>query len=143
VGLHVRTQVRAVGKSFAAMRASVRLLSGVRPEVALQQPRPAEHLSAHVTRVRQLVRQLVHRECGHADIRLTAHVAPLGRLRVQAPVRLLVPGQIRRRGVPFSTLGARVLGRSSGRSGANVGANDGRRAAGRLVADDALVAGRR
>jgi len=78
--------------------------------MALQQPRPTEHLSAHVTRVRQLVRQLVHRERGHADVRLSAHVAPLGRLRVQAPVRLLVPRQVRRRRVVLATVSARVTG---------------------------------
>jgi len=55
----------------------------------------------------------VHGERGHADVRLAACVAPLGRLRVEAPVRLLVPGQVRRRRIVFSAVSARVAGCSS------------------------------
>jgi len=105
---HVRAQVGPVRERFAALRARVRLLAGVRPQVALQQPRPAEHLAAHAARVRQLVREQVHGQRGHAHVRLAAHVAPFGRLRVQAPVRLLVPRQVRRRRVVLAAVRARV-----------------------------------
>jgi len=60
--------------------------------------------------VRQLVREQVHGQCWHADVRLAASVAPLGRLRVQAPVGLLVSGQVRRRGVVLAAISASVTG---------------------------------
>jgi len=142
VGLHVGAQVGTVGERFAAVSATVRLLAGVRSQVALQQPRPAEHLAAHAARVCELVRELVHGQRGHAHVRLAAHVAPLGGLRVQAPVRLLVSGQVRRRGVPLAALGARVLGRSAGRRAGKVGADHRGRADGRLVVGGTLFAGR-
>jgi len=107
---HVRAQVGPVRERFATLRARVRLLAGVRPKVALQQPRPAEHLSAHAARVRQLVREQVHCQCWHADVRFAASVAPLGRLRVQAPVGLLMSGQVRRSGVVFAAIRASVTG---------------------------------
>lgn len=110
VGHHVRTQVGPIGERFSALGARVRFLAGVRPQVALEQPRPAEHFPAHAARVRQLVREQMHGQGGHANVRLAARVAPLGRLRVQAPVRLLVPGQVRRRRVVFAAVRARVPG---------------------------------
>jgi len=142
VGLHVGAQVGTVGERFAAVSATVRLLAGVRPQVALQQPRPAEHLSAHAARVCELVRELVHGQRGHAHVRFAAHVAPFSRLRIQAPVRLFVSGQIRRRGVPLAALGARVLGRAAGRRPCKVGADHCCCADGRLVVGRALFAGR-
>jgi len=78
--------------------------------VALQQPRPAEHLAAYAACVRQLVREQVHGERRHADVRFAARVAPLCRLRVQAPVCLLVPRQVRRRRVVLAAIRARVTG---------------------------------
>jgi len=107
---HVRAQVGPVRERFAALRARVRFLAGVRPQVALQQPRPAEHFAAHAARVRQLMREQVHGQRGHAHVRFAARVAPFRGLRVEAPVRLLVPGQVRRRGVVFAAVRARVPG---------------------------------
>lgn len=94
MGLHVGAQIGAVGKRLAAVGATVWLFSCVRPEMALQQPRPRKQLAAHIAAVRQLVRQNVHGQRGHRDVRLAAHVALFGRLRVKAAVCLLVPGQI-------------------------------------------------
>lgn len=110
VGLHVRAQVAAVGERFAAVRAPVRLLAGVRSEVALQQPRPREQLAADSARVVQFVGQQVHGQRWHTDVGLATGDALLGRLRVEAAVGLLVPGEVRRGGVLLAALGARVLG---------------------------------
>ena len=110
VGLHVGAQIRPVGERFAAVRAPVRLLAGVTSQVALEQPRPGEHLAADAATVGQLVSEHVHRQGWHAHVRLATVDALLRGLRVEATVRLLVPGQIRRRGVLFAALGARELG---------------------------------
>jgi len=96
VRLHVRPQIRAIGERLAAVGASVGLLAGVTTQMALKQPGPREHLAADPATVRQFVRQNVHRQGGHADVRLAAVDALLGRLRVDAAMRLLVPRQIRR-----------------------------------------------
>jgi len=55
------------------------------------------------------MREHVHRQGGHADVRLAAVDALLGRLRVQAAMRLLVPRQIRRCGVLLAAFGTREL----------------------------------
>jgi len=110
VGLHVRPQIRAVGERLAAVGASVRLLAGVAAQMTLQQPGSREHLAAYATTVGELVREHVHRQGGHADVSLAAVDALLGRLRVETAMRLLVPRQVRRRGVLLAALGARELG---------------------------------
>lgn len=94
--LHVRPQIRTIGERLAAVSASVGLLAGVATQMTLKQPRPREHLAADPATMRQLVRQNVHRQSGHTDVRLAALDALLGRLRVDAAMRLLVPRQIRR-----------------------------------------------
>jgi hypothetical protein len=108
VRLHVGPQVGPVGEGLAAVGAPVRLLPGVRAEVALQQPRPGELLAADAAAVGQLVREQVHRQGGHADVGLAARHALLRRLRVQAPVGLLVPRQVAGGGVLPPALAARV-----------------------------------
>jgi len=82
--------------------ASVWLFAGVAAQMTLQQPGSREHLAAHAAAVRELVREHVHRQGGHADVSLAAVDALLGRLRVDAAVRLLVPRQIRRGRVLFA-----------------------------------------
>ena len=52
--------------------------------------------------MRQLVREHVHRQSGHADVRLATMDALFGRMRVDAAMRLLVPGQIRRGRILFA-----------------------------------------
>lgn len=47
MGLHVRPQVGPVGEGFPAMGAPVRFFPGVGPEMALEEPRPAELFTAH------------------------------------------------------------------------------------------------
>lgn len=54
--------------------------------------------------MRQSVREEVHSQSGHADVRLPARVALLRRLRVQTTMRLFVAGQVRRGGVHFAAL---------------------------------------
>lgn len=108
VRLHVCSQIRAIGERLAAVGASVGLLASVAAQVALQEPGPREHLATHAATVRKLVREHVHRQGGHADVRLAAVDALLGRLRVDAAMRLLVPRQIRRGRVLLATLAAHV-----------------------------------
>lgn len=108
MSLHVRAEVGPVGESLTAVRAAVRLLAGVRPQVALQQPRPRELLTAYAAAVRQFVSQQVHGQCGHADVSLAAGNALLCRLRVQASVGLLVPRQVAGGGVLLPAFGADV-----------------------------------
>lgn len=102
VGLHVGAEIRPVGERFAAMRASVRLLARVTSQVALQQPRPGEHLAADAAAMCQLVSEHVHRQGRHAHVRLATVDALLRRLRGDATVCLLVPRQVRRRRVLFA-----------------------------------------
>ena len=102
MGLHVGAEIRAIGERFAAVRAPVRLLTRVTSQVALQQPRPGEHLTAHAATVRQLVGKHVHRQSWHADVRLAAVDAFLRRLRVDATMRLFVSRQVRRGRVLFT-----------------------------------------
>lgn len=60
--MHVRTKVASVSKSFATVRASVRLLASVCAHMTLEQPWPREVLSAYRTLVRCLMREKVHTE---------------------------------------------------------------------------------
>jgi len=82
--------------------------------VALQQPRPAERFATHITLVLEVMGEQVHSHGGHGDVNFPTGGALLGHLAIYAPVRLLVPAQVRRRGVGFATLAAGVpLGSSS------------------------------
>ena len=91
------------------MRAPVRLLARVTSQVALQQPRPGEHLAADAAAVGQLMSEHVHGQRRHADVRLAAVDALLRRLGIEASVRLLVPGQVRGGRVLLAALRAREL----------------------------------
>ena len=108
VRLHVRAQVGAVGEGLAAVRAAEGLLAGVGTHVALQQPGPREGLAAHAALVAQVVREHMHGQRGHGHVRLAARRALARQLAVQAAVRLLVAAQVRRRGIRFAALAARV-----------------------------------
>ena len=110
VGLHVSSEVGAIGERLAAVSASVRLLSRVGTEVTLEQPGPGKGLPTDVARMFEVVGEDVHGQCWHADVHLVAVGTFLGLLAVQAAVGLLVTGQVGRRGVMLPTLATRVAG---------------------------------
>ena len=76
--------------------------------MALQQPRPAESLAAHVTLVLEVVGQQVHGHGGHGHVHLPTGWALLGHLAVQRAVRLLVAAQVGGGGVGLAALVAGV-----------------------------------
>ncbi len=84
-------------------------MARVRPQMPLQQPWPGEGLPTYVTLVIQVVGEDVHRESRHGNIHLSADVALFGISRIQAPVGLLVSGQVGTGGVVLSTFAALVL----------------------------------
>jgi hypothetical protein len=108
VRLHVRAQVGAVCKGLAAVRTAEGFLARVRAHMALQQPGPGEGFAAHAALVAQIVREQVHSHGRHGHVHLATRWATPCQLAVQAAVRLLVAAQVRRRGVSFATLSARV-----------------------------------
>lgn len=87
MGLQVGAQVGPVGESPVAVLARERLLAGVGADVSLQQPWPAERLTAHVAYARQGVRADVHLERAERVVRL---VAVLATERLGGAVRLVV-----------------------------------------------------
>ena len=84
VGLHVSPQVALVGKSLRALVARERLLSGVRPDVALQQPGPREGFPAEgaPAALDRCVGSHVHRQGGRRVALLHAMVACLWGLQL-------------------------------------------------------------
>ena len=60
------------------MSTPVRLLSGVRPHVTLEQPGPGESFVADLTLVAEAVGEDVHLQGGGGHILLVADVATLG-----------------------------------------------------------------
>lgn len=108
VRLHVSAQVGTVSKGLPTVRAPERLLARVRAHVALQQPRAAECLAAHVAFVLEVVREQVHGHGRHGHVHLPTRRALLGHLAVHTTVRLFVAAQVGRRGVAFAALVARV-----------------------------------
>lgn len=58
----MRAQIRAVGESAMAMIAAEGLLARVRPDVALQKPRPGESLAAEMALAGQRVGSDMHLE---------------------------------------------------------------------------------
>lgn len=108
--LHMRPQIGPIRERLAAMRAPIRLLPGMRPQMALQQPRPREELTAYPARVIQLMREQMHSQRRHTHVRFPAGNAFLRRLRIQASMSLLMSRQVGRGRVLFPALGARILG---------------------------------
>ena len=78
-------QVALVSKSLRALVARERLLSGVRPDVALQQPGPGEGFAAEGTpaALDRCVGSHVHRQGGRRVALLHAMVAGLRGLQLQ------------------------------------------------------------
>lgn len=106
--LHVGAQVRAVREGLPAVGAPEWFLAGVGAHVALQEPRPAERLPAHVTLVLEVMSEQVHGHGGHGHVHLPTGGALLCQLAVKRTVCLFVPAQVGRRGVGFATLVAGV-----------------------------------
>ena len=109
VCLHVRPKVGPIRKGLSAHRAGIRLVTSVGAQVALQQPGSREGLTAHVTLVVEVVREDVHGERWHGHVHLATDVALLGIGGVEAPVGLLVPGEVGTGGIVLATLGADIL----------------------------------
>ena len=99
VRLHVGAKVRPVGERLEALVARVRLLSRVRPDVTLQQPRSRERLRAYGAHMLAPMRQQVHRQRRLRHVSLAARRARLGAARLDGAMRLLVARQVRRCGV--------------------------------------------
>lgn len=110
MGLHVGSKVGAVGEALLAHVASVGLVARVGSHVTLQKPGAGKGLAADTALVVQVVGEDVHRKGRHGHVHLATDVALLGVVRIQAPVGLLVPGQVGAGGIVLATLRARVLG---------------------------------
>ena len=104
VSLHVSPQVRSVCKSLSTLVASIRLLSGVKTSMVLQQPRSGEGLLTDVTFEVADVSLKVHRQGRHAHIELVADVASLCVVRRKCLVGLSMPRQVGGGSKKFSTL---------------------------------------
>lgn len=123
VRLEVRPEVTPVCERTVAVLAAEGLLAGVRPDVALEQPRPRERLAAEVALAGQRVRPDVHLQRAQADVHLLAVFARERLLRLAlggGAVELLVFGQAGVRRVRFSavrTLVPRRRRRRRGRRG--------------------------
>ena len=85
-------------------------MASVGAQVALQQPGTREGLPAHVTLVVEVVCEDVHGERRHGDVHLATDVTLLGIGGVEAPVGLLMPGEVRAGGVVLAALRTSVLG---------------------------------
>ena len=94
VSLHVSPQVRSVCKSLSTLVASIRLLSGVKTSMVLQQPRSGEGLLTDVTFEVADVGLKVHRQGRHAHIELVADVASFRVVRRKCLVGLSVPRKV-------------------------------------------------
>ena len=86
MGLHVSTKIGPskntrvisclqnlllpVSKRFATMCTTIGFVSGVRPHVTLEEPRPWESFSTNIALVAETVGQDVHWQGGHADVHL-------------------------------------------------------------------------
>jgi len=60
MGLHVSTKIGPVSKRFATMCTTIGFVSGVRPHVTLEEPRPRESFSTNIALVAETVSQDVH-----------------------------------------------------------------------------------
>lgn len=118
-------EIAPVSEGAVAVLASKRLFAGVRPDVALEQPRPGERFAAGVTLAGQRVRPDVHLQGTQADVHLLAEFAREGLLRLALggrAVELLVLRQAGVRRVRFVAVGARIPGGRRARGGVRAGA---------------------
>ena len=93
VGLHVRSQIGAIGEGARANVTLERLFARVRAHVALEQPRTAETLAAYFTLARQSVRANVHFESAQRRVRFLAVLAREILLDLGRAVKLFVFGE--------------------------------------------------
>lgn len=96
-------EIGPVRKRPVAVRAGERLLSGVRPDVSLEQPRSGESFPAYFANTRQSVSPDVHFESSQANILLLAIFTTEGFPRLRVAVQLLMLEQSRVRGVGLAT----------------------------------------
>lgn len=108
VRLEVSPEVAAVGEAAVALRALEGLLSRVGSDVALQEPRAREGLSAQVALARQGVGADVHLEGAQARVHLVAVLAAEGLGSQGRAVELLVFAEAGVGGVGLATITARV-----------------------------------
>lgn len=101
--LHVGSEIGSVGERFTTVSTPVRLVTRMRPHVALQEPRSGECFPTDIAFVIEVVGQNVHGKCGHGNVALSTNMTFLGISRIQATVGLLVSGQVGAGGVVFST----------------------------------------
>jgi len=94
VRLHVCPQVGTVGEGFAAVGAAVRFLSRMGPHVTLEQPRAGKSFAADGAHMRESVRQEMHRQRRHRDVRLAACGARPSTAGLETAVRLFVTRQV-------------------------------------------------
>ena len=94
VCLHVGAQVGPVSKRLLTHGAEVRLVSCVRPQMALQEPWSGKGLVTNRALVVEVVSEDVHLKSWCAHVHLVADVARLGRLRSEFLVCLLVAGEV-------------------------------------------------
>lgn len=115
--LQMRPQIRSVGKGPLAMLAVEGLLARVRPDVALQQPRPRESLSADVALAGQRMGADVHLKGAQRHVHFVTVLAAERLLRLVSlgggAMELLVLGQATERRVRLSAIGALIAGHVS------------------------------
>jgi len=114
----VGPEVAPVSERALAVLTGERLLTGMRPDVTLEQPRPGECLAARAAFTRQRVRPDVHLESTQAQVELLAKLAREGLLRLALGGRameLLMLRQAGVRRVGLIAVRARVPGRSGRR----------------------------
>ena len=110
MSLHMSSQVGSVSKLLTTVSTAIRLLSGVRSHMSLQQPGTTESLPAHLALVVVCVSEEVHVEGRHADVLLLADVAALHVLPGQLEVGLPVTGEVGAGGEMFAALLTLVSG---------------------------------
>lgn len=90
------TEVGPVCECFAAARhrTVVWSLASMGAQVAAQKPRSRKLLTAHTAHVAHSVRKNMHRQRRHGNIHLPTIFTAFGVARVEAPMCLLVTGEV-------------------------------------------------
>ena len=115
VCLHVSAQIGAIGKGARTHLTLERLLARVRPNVTLQQPRPAKALAAYFALTGQRVRAYVHLECTQRRVRLLAVLAREVLLHLSTTVELAMLGETAERRIALAAAVALVACHACGR----------------------------